>query len=153
MTELRSRAVLADAADFGLETGPFDPVYGVVMDMTYPNGVATVVVFADGTTSLYTSTGFGIIGGGGHEQVVRAGQALLRVAAELRHDFAPDSSVEPPPQGKVTIRVLTREGRLAVTEDEQALGLDRSSFSPVFHAAQAVITELRLIDEAAGGRS
>ena len=45
-------------------TERFPNVFGVVMDMTYPSGVATLVTFADGTASLYTSTGGGIIGGG-----------------------------------------------------------------------------------------
>ena len=32
------------------------------MDTGYPNGTATVVCLVDGTTSLYTSTGGGILG-------------------------------------------------------------------------------------------
>jgi hypothetical protein len=150
MVELRLRALHSDASELGMEpTERFPNVFGVVMDTTYPNGVATVVVFADGTASLYTSTGFGIIGGGGHSQVVRAGRALLRSAEDQRSAFLPDTSDESPPEGAVTIRLLTIDGRLAVTDEELVLGEGRSPVSPVFHAAHAVITELRQIDEAA----
>lgn len=34
-------------------------VFGVIMDTTYPNGTATLIALADGTVSLYTSTGPG----------------------------------------------------------------------------------------------
>ena len=51
--------------------------WGAVMETGYPNGVASLVCLRDGTTSLYTSTGGGIIGGGAHDPVVRANHALL----------------------------------------------------------------------------
>ena len=146
--ELRLRALHATAAALGIEpTERFRTVYGVVMDTTYENGTATLVVFADGTTSLYTSTGFGIIRGGGHAQVVRAGRSLLKLAEAHRSEFPPDASDDPPQVGHVTIRLLTFAGRVAVTEDESALGAGRSSVSPVFHQAHAVITELRRLEE------
>lgn len=150
MVELRRRALHADASDYGMEpTERFPNVFGVVMDTTYPNGVVTLVAFADGTASLYTSTGFGIIGGGGHPQVVRAGRALLRAAEDQRSACLPDPSDEAPPEGAVTIRLLTYAGRMAVTEEEVVLGEGHSALSGVFHAAHGVITELRQIDEAA----
>ena len=147
--ELRLRALQVTAAELGIEPTEGSPqVLGLVMDMTYPNGVATLVAFVDGTVSLYTSTGSGIIGGGSHPQVVTASRALLRIAEDHRSDFRPDTSDEPPPVGAVTIRVLTDHGRVAATEEEVVLGEGRSPLSPVFHAAHAVITEVRHIDEA-----
>ncbi len=147
--ELRLRALHADATDFGMApTEQFPNVFGVIMDVAYPNGVATLVAFADGTVSLYTSTGSGIIGGGAHPQVVSASQALLRTVENHRSGFLPDPSDEPPPVGSVTIRLLTYRGRVAATEEEVVLGEGRSPLSPVFHAAHGVITELRQIDEA-----
>ncbi|HEV3365230.1 MAG TPA: hypothetical protein VG795_14005 [Acidimicrobiia bacterium] len=149
MAELRLQALRADAVEYGMEPSDELPnVFGVVMDMAFPNGTATLVTFAEGTTSLYTSTGSGIIGGGGYQQVVQAAHTLLRTAEEHLDAFAPDTSVEPPAAGSVTIRVLTHKGRLAVTEDNNVLGEGHSPASPVFHAAHGVLTELRQIDEA-----
>ena len=148
LTELRRRALHADAAVLGIEPSEhLENVFGVVMDTTYTNGVATLVAFADGTTSLYTSSGFGIIGGGAHPQVVRAGQSLLRSAKEHLQEFSPDASDEPPQVGSVTIRLLTFGRRVAATEDESLLGAGRSPLSSVFHAAHVVIAELRRIHE------
>ena len=47
------------------------------MEMAFPEGAATLVSLADGTTSMYTSTGGGVIGGGAHDAVVQAGRAFL----------------------------------------------------------------------------
>jgi hypothetical protein len=148
MAELRLQALRADPDEYGMEPSDELPnVFGVVIDMAFPNGTATLVTFAEGTTSLYTTTGSGIIGGGGYPQVLRASRALLRTADNHLDAFAPDESVEPPAPGSVTIRVLTYKGRVAVTEDDDVLGEGRSPASPVFHAAHDVLTELRQIDE------
>ena len=149
LTELRLQALRVDAAMLGIEpSAELRDVFGVVMDTTYTRGVATLVALADATTSLYTSTGFGIIGGGGHPQVVTAGQSLLRTAEEHLDHFGPDESDDPPPVGSVTIRLLTFERRLAATEDESLLGAGHRPLSQVFYAAHDVIAELRRIDEA-----
>jgi len=55
------------------------------MDMGMPNGTATMIAVADGTVSLYTSAGRGIIGLGPHEEP-------RKVVAELLQ-FAPQFSV------------------------------------------------------------
>jgi hypothetical protein len=71
----------------------------------------------------------------------------LRPAEEHRHIFGPDPFEDLPPTGSVTIRLLTSDGRLDITE-ENALGEGRSPASPVFHAAHGVIGRLHQIDEA-----
>jgi hypothetical protein len=148
-TELRLQALRADPAEYGMKPSDELPhVFGVAVDMAYPNGTATLVAFADGTTSLYTSTGSGVIGGGGHPQVVRANRVLLRTGEDHLQAFAPDTSENPPAPGSATIRLLTYDGRMAVTEDVNILGEGRSPASPVFHAAHGVLTELRQVSEA-----
>src|SRR5438105_7124389 len=71
---LRDRLLRLDPASVGLAD---KPLWGCRMETGYPNGIATLVCLADGTTSLYTSTGGGIIGAGAHAQVVRTNAALL----------------------------------------------------------------------------
>jgi len=44
-------------------------IWVVVMETGYPEAVASLVVVADGTTSLYFSNGGGIIGAGEHSSV------------------------------------------------------------------------------------
>jgi hypothetical protein len=62
---LRTRILDLDPASAGLAQGPqHQVVWGALMETGYLRGTATLVTLADGTTSLYLSTGGGIIGGG-----------------------------------------------------------------------------------------
>ena len=42
--------------------------FGILMDISLPQGNATIVAFISGDASFYTSTGGGVIGGIGHEK-------------------------------------------------------------------------------------
>jgi len=141
---LRQQIFSLDPADVGLHA----PLWGCVMETGYPEGTATLVCLADGTTSLYTSSGFGIIGGHGHESVVRANSELLRLLGQHLAQMAPSSDQSLPSGGRTIIRALTTTGQRTFGDSENELGEGRSPMSPVFHRAHAVITQLRLIDEA-----
>jgi hypothetical protein len=117
------------------------------METGYSNGTATLVCLADGTTSLYTSSGGGIIGGGMHESVVRETQKLLQVADDHLAQMSATVGHELPAQGQTIIRALTSDGPQTYEASEVDLRRGRSVMSPVFFAAQDVITQLRHIDK------
>ena len=125
-------------------------VFGVIMDTTYPNGTATLVALADGTVSLYTSTGGGVIGGGAHEQIASAGKQLIAAAQSYVAEFERDRPDDLPPVGWTLITARTKSGPLRVTAPEEDFGYRRHPASPVFHAAHAVISELRMLEEGPG---
>jgi hypothetical protein len=142
---LRTRALGVAPSSLGLFTGIGLPlVFGVVMDTTYDAGTATLVVLADGTVSLYTSTGGGVIGEGAHKQVAAAAQRCLQVAEDHLGEFAEDGSDSLPAAGGTLITLRTYSGPLSVRAPEDDLGHGRHPASPVFHAAHQVITALRL---------
>ncbi len=150
---LRAQILGLDPAEAGLGQGPERPVlWGAVMDMGYPRGTATLVALADGTTSLYTSSGGGIIGGGFHQAVASATRSFLAELEQHLPGLQPDLDPVLPAEGQVIIRALTYSGRLAAQAPEDDLGHGRHPLSPVFHAAHRVITELKLIDESARQR-
>ena len=115
--------------------------------MAYPNGTATVVGLADGTTSMYTSTGGGVIGGGAHESVATATSEWLALTESMLDLLPVDSDTRLPTTNRVTLRAFTHEGHRAVTAPEDDLGYGMHPASPLFHAAHKVLSELRLIDE------
>jgi hypothetical protein len=123
-------------------------VFGVMMETGYPEGSATLGALADGTTSLYTSSGGGIIGGGDHEQVAAATAQFVRAVESALDLIPPASEQQLPASGRVVIRALTYRGPHAVDLSEDDLGYGRHPLSPVFHAGHEVIAQLRLIDEA-----
>lgn len=119
-----------------------------VVDFGQPTGTATLVCIADGTVSLYASKGGGVIGAGGHDAVWSTAVRLLETAggavAFLR-------VVEDPPAipraGHVRITVRTFDGMLSDEVPEETLRRGRHVLSPLYAAAQDVLTEVRLSTE------
>jgi hypothetical protein len=149
--DLRGMVLQLDPGEAGLTpTAALPRAYGVVMDTVYSSGAATLVALADGTTSLYLSSGGGTIGAGQHESVAAASRRLVAMAEEAV-DGIPSVTDDPmPPPGATTIRVLTYGGPHAVTAPEDDFGNGRHELSSLFHGAHAVITEIRLLNEARG---
>lgn len=117
----------------------------MVVDMALDSGVATVVSLVDGTTSLYTSTGGGVIGGGTIEPIGLASEALVYAAERDVEQIPPvagdDRSV--PRTGYVRFWVLTYAGVRMV----EAHADDLTREHPLWRmhlSAQEVVTNLRL---------
>jgi hypothetical protein len=145
---LRGQILSIDPASIGLVANEqFPRVWGALLETGYSHGVATVVALADGTTSLYTTSGFGIIGGGGHPQVVEATRLFLAAVEGSVDELPTDPELALPSEGETVIRALTFGGHRAVRAPEADFGNGRHPLSSVFHAGQGVITQLRLIDE------
>ena len=142
---LRAMALSMDPATVGIDPHAGE-VWGFVMDTGMASGGwHALVVFADGTTSLYTSAAFGVIGAGGHEVVRAAGARLLAVASSQLSLFAADHDDSTPPPGQVVMRALTGSGRKAVAASEDDLGHMRHPAAAVFHAAHEVISAIRQV--------
>lgn len=125
-------------------------VRGALMEMGYPNGAATLVALGDGTTSLYLSSGGGIIGAGAHAQVATATQQFLAVVDDHLALLTPDVDSGVPAAGRVIIRALTDQGWSGAEAPEDDLGGGPHPLSAVFHAGHGVLTELRMIAESQG---
>ena len=148
--DLRARLLRLDPETVGLTAAESPAVFGGVMEIGFPEAVATIAALADGSTSLYLSTGGGVIGGGDHESVARESVKFLEVLGRHVEHLAPDEGDALPAEGEVAIRALTRHGRLVATAAEDDLGNDRHPLSPVFFAGHDVITALRQLE--ASGR-
>lgn len=145
---LRGMVLHLDPATTTMSWTPDSPaVWGGLMDMSYARGAATLVCLRDGTTSLYTSTGGGILGAGGHPGVAAASMAFLAELGRHTATMRPDTDESLPAQGHVVLRALTYDGPMTFEATEDDLGYGRSVLSPAFHAAHEVITQLRLLDE------
>lgn len=144
---MRERILSSSAEQVGI-TVPETPngVWGLVMDMGVDQGAATLVALIDGNASIYIGEQSGVIGGFAHEQVRLAAIAAVKAVEVPASSFRP-SGIEPlPPDGVIRFYALSREGLLAselVPADDLAAGNHR--LSPLFTAANDVITQLRLI--------
>lgn len=141
---LRQQALTIDAAQLGLAPDARRAhVWGVVMETGYPEAVASLVVFADGTTSLYFSNGGGIIGAGEHASVSAASEALLTAAEAHLARLTPVGATPLPAVGRVRFHVRTFTGTLGAEVSEAEAGEGQHPLSPLFYAAHEVITAVR----------
>lgn len=152
--ELRLQMLRATPQDLGLEVSPGEP-YAIVMDIAYPQAVASLVAALSGDASIYFSTGGGVIGGGQHESVRVAAMSLLREAAKHLAQLATASDGSSyPAAGTVRFYVSTPEGRRFAEVSEQELQEGQHPLSPLYMAGQNVITALRTVtgtrEESAG---
>ena len=147
---LRNRALSITPEELGLAPDAQAPIYGVVMETGFPDSVATFVCLGDGTVSLYTSRGGGVIGGGQHEGVRAACLEMFAFANRYAQEFlaaAPPAPTRPlPTPGKVRFYLLTSRGVHGAKCSEQELVEQRDPFSRLFVACNRVMTALRQIE-------
>jgi hypothetical protein len=119
-------------------------VWGSVTDFGTAQGTATLVTFLDGSTSLYYSTGGGIIGSGDtSEDVRKVSQDLL---AELDPCTAQMEARPPqklPAPDSIRFYAHTRNGLLSSAEIPEAdLQSSEHPLFPCYAAAQHVLTQV-----------
>src|SRR5882672_507133 len=148
---MREQALSLTAADLNLEPIEARPhVWGAIMELGYAQAVASLCVFAEGTVSLYVSTGGGIAGAGENPSVREEAERFLTVTEAHVADFERADETPPPLPGRVRFYVRTFRTTLTAEAEEQDLGQNRHKLSPVFHAGHAVITQMRLVTEKRG---
>src|SRR5882724_8430787 len=123
---------------------PGEP-FAVLMDWGIPAGTATVAAYADGTASVYLSSGGGYLGGGqSHESIRNAAMKTVEMASELKSLMQPTTTYPLPQRGQVTFYVRTDSGVLTATVTEDELRSHRSPLYKLGDSAQTIITEYRL---------
>jgi hypothetical protein len=123
------------------------------MDMAFPGGVASLVSLEDGTTSLYTTTGGGVIGGGAHPTVVDATHAFLEAVAVYAPQFLPTDSDDLPEPGHIQFQALTFDGRRCADAPESDLQARTHDLWPLYFSGHQVITALRIATEGESGQA
>jgi hypothetical protein len=141
--DLRSQALAWTAQQAGMADSG-DIVYAVLLDMGFGSGTtATIVAVGEGTASMYTSTGGGVIGAGEHPSVAAASKALVAEAERSRSLLSRDWQDGPLSDGQVRLIALTPSGPLGVSGSADAWIADGSPMQPVFGAANDLIYQIR----------
>lgn len=145
---LRSLVLTSDPATMGVRRSDRYPaVIGLLTEFGASGGSATLASLADGTTSLYTSGGGGIIGAGFHQQVATPTLRLLDAVQASLDLFPPVTDAPLPPDGQVAFVVRTHDGLRRAEAASGELARGHHPLSPIFYAANDVLTQLRLIDD------
>ncbi len=107
---LRNLALASNAKDIlGRKAKPHE-AYGVLFELGLGQGVVTVVCMADGSTSLYTSSGGGYLGLQGDKEVASAARAFLGKSKLYRRSMAHTFDFPVPAVDHVRFFLLTADG-------------------------------------------
>lgn len=145
--DLRTQILTLDAKKAGLVPEPTTGIWGILMETGYAKAIETLVALTGGTASLYFSDGGGIISAEQHDGPRKACDALIALAPRFLEQFKPTPAFPLPDQGRIIFYLLTQDGVCTAAASEDDLARDRSPLSPLFHQAQAVITQIRRVEE------
>jgi hypothetical protein len=133
-------------------TAELPHIWAALMEMPVGGNVATLAAVADGTTSMYFSTGGGIIGGSEHESVLDANRKFLLAVDKLLAGFVVKDEPLKVIPGAISFVVLTYDGMRVARDTEARLSSRASPLWPVFVLGHAVITALRQASPHATGQ-
>ena len=123
-------------------------VYACMMDFGMSGHMFSVIANSTGDASLYSTSQFGIIGGGAHESVRDAGRAFIRVAEENFDLSSPTDDIGYGSPENVRFYFLTFDGLRKVDTPVSDLGDENSQCYGLHNAGQELLGELRM---ASGG--
>ena len=146
--DLRARLLHGTSTQFGV--APVAGIWGVLVEVGYPQVAATVVALGDGTASLYLSAGGGAIGGGQHPSIQAAARRLVALAGRHAAGMTPVREFPLPGPGEVTFYLLTDAGVRRGGAAERALEAGDHPLSELFFAGHEIITGLREVSETSG---
>ncbi len=145
MRELRLRALSAPAKEFGITpTKDVPRTYAVLIDFPIGQETATLVSISDGSTSLYTTSTFGIIGGGAHESVKSASARLISSSDKFYDEAKPTKTYPYPANGKVRFYFVSFRDVRVIEADLSLIESNKSKYASLFWLGQEVFTHLRI---------
>ena len=138
--EMRERLLEGTPAEFSVT--PDGQVWGVLLEIGFPEACATLVSLADGSASLHFSNGGGMTGGGEHPEVAAAAKEFVHAANEHLSRMTPAHDFPLARDGQAIFYVLTTNGVFTAEADQAELG-GIHALTPLFALGNDVVTELR----------
>ena len=139
--KLRQLAFKTSPTNFGIAvSSDSNEPFGILMDLSLPQGNATIVAFISGDASFYTSAGGGVIGGISHDNVRKAACRFVITSSKYIDKMMTTASYPLPELGKVRFYVLTPKSIFTYEADEP--DLRKNALSPLYAEGHHVLTEL-----------
>ena len=142
---LRSMVLEGTRANFGLGPGASSTQpFAVVTDWGRADGVTTIIAVADGSASVYPSSGAASIGGGqAHESIRNAALKTVQLAGSAQPLMHATTQYPLPTRGEASFYVVTDSGVFTATASQDDLTGNHSPFSALGGAAQDIVAEYR----------
>ncbi len=146
--QLRQRILSMNPTELGLAPTATAPnVWGVVVELGYEVGSATLVSLADGTTSLHYSTGGGLRGRADYAPLAEASKALVVEAHKYMYQMTITTNFNLPQAGQVRFFLMTYVGVYTADAPEKSLSSATHPLSPLFQHTQETLSQLRTLAE------
>ena len=146
--QLRQRILSLKPAELGLAPSAASPdVWGVMVELGYEEGFATLVSLADGTTSLHYSTGGGLLGRADYAPLAEASRALVIAAQKYIHQMPITTDFSLPEAGHVRFLLLAYTGIFATDASEKSLVSGDHPLATLFQRTQEILGQLRTLAE------
>jgi hypothetical protein len=144
---MREMLLAMRASDLKLTpTEQLPHVWAALLDIGMAGGSASIAVVADGTVSMYTSTGGGMIGAGQHASVHAPAARFLKTVEAIHESLEPASSAPVPGAGEAAVIALTYEGMRRGHVELRVMS-PKDPLARAWVAGQDVITALRELQE------
>lgn len=147
--DLRARLLTSSPTEYRLKpTTDLPRVWAALMEVGVPKGAASIVAVADGSASMYTSVGGGMIGVGEHQSGRQTAMQFLKTVEALLELMPVVRDLPLPPTGEYALVALTHDGtRRRVVTAEKNLQDGTHPMFAAFDAGQDLITAMRLLQE------
>jgi hypothetical protein len=150
MNEMRTKLVTTSPSELGFQSDEeFPHLYGAMLEFRLDELTATVYGLKDGSASVYTTGGFGVLGGIGHDSVRQAARQFVTVASKYRDRGEATATFPYPADGKAQFYFLTYDGPTLCVVDEDAVMSGQDQMREVYAAGQDLLTQLRLVQQQA----
>lgn len=125
-------------------------VLGVVGELGFGLGSALVYGLEDGSASMYTSTGGGMIGAGDEKAVRKAVKELIEAGSEVVTRIPPAESPALPNEGDIHFVILTPGGLRATKAKKDQVGKTKHPLRRLYIFWNNLVTQLNLLDTVRG---
>ena len=141
--DLRANLLRTTSADLALKpTAELPRVWAAIFDWGMEKGSASIVAVADGSVSMYTSTGGGMIGAGQHDSVRMAAARFLKTVESILDSLDAVQDAPLPGANEFALVALTYDGMRRGLVDLRLLRRE-DPLARAWVAGQDVITALR----------
>lgn len=144
--ELRTGALNTKSDQIDLDVAKDEP-FGVLMEVGIESGIFTLSAFSTGDASLYFSTGGGILGGIGHENVREVSKQFIEESRDFLEYMELVDEYPLPEYGRVRFYIITDDGVWGADYSESEIAKRGHLMAPLYYAADDLVTELRIISE------
>jgi hypothetical protein len=145
--DFRAKLLAASPAELSIKPSEHLPhVWAALLDWGLRGGSATIVAVADGTVSMYTSAGGGMIGAGQHQQIHMPAARFLKTVEAIVDSLPAAAEAPLPREGEGAIVALTYDGLRRGLVELRLLS-PKDPFARAWVAGQDLITALRELQD------